>query len=357
MINQKFVKRAFVCSCVPSKYVSKVKGSQAAVNFCDVIENLDIFDKVISIVPPTYYCINVENEKNKKEYLIGQNVFFVKYLMLVYYNFLCAYKLRKYESVWFYNLCNVNIISFLILRFFFNINTYVFLLDYTPTKFWLSVNKYIPFFLVKTKGIISCSSRVEIKQPNIMIKPGIIALSKIYDKLYSQPDIPVVLFSGVMSKHTGVELVIEAFKRMPDIKLIVSGMGDEKYLKKLVQLPNVIYCGYLAYEDYLKLYDKVSICLSLRNPNCEENKYNFPSKILEYFLYGKIVISTIEYPEISTFNYYKIDYDVEELIKVILSIRVNYKQRRFIDNREQLEKIVSDKSWEKCIKIIEKNND
>ena len=52
-----------------------------------------------------------------------------------------------------------------------------------------------------------------------------------------------------------------------------------------------------------------TICLNLRNPYLLENNNNFPSKILDYFSKGKIVLSTMQYSEIDGANYIYIPFE------------------------------------------------
>ena len=94
----------------------------------------------------------------------------------------------------------------------------------------------------------------------------------------------------------------------------------------------------MKYNDYISLLkDKIHICLSLRNPEYKENENNFPSKILEYFSYNKLVISTIKYPEIDSANNISINYNINELLKAISSIQKepyllnNYSNIQFIN--------------------------
>lgn len=76
----------------------------------------------------------------------------------------------------------------------------------------------------------------------------------------------------------------------------------------------------MKYEDYLCLLDSATICLNLRNPNLPENNNNFPSKVLDYFSKGKIVLSTISYPEIKGANYILSEYNEAAITKSIQDI-------------------------------------
>jgi hypothetical protein len=61
---------------------------------------------------------------------------------------------------------------------------------------------------------------------------------------------------------------------------------------------NIEFLGLLSTEEYLRVLDKCTIALSLRNPEDLEHQNNFPSKIIEYLSKGKLVISTIKYQDI-----------------------------------------------------------
>ncbi|MBX2977531.1 MAG: hypothetical protein KF721_15500, partial [Ignavibacteriaceae bacterium] len=150
-------------------------------------------------------------------------------------------------------------------------------------------------------------------------------------------------------------LAIEVFSKLPNQKLYISGIVDEKYLIKISQYPNIIYYGYLEYDKYIDLIEKIPIGLSLRDPNLPVNSNNFPSKILEYFTMGKMVLSTIDYPEIESFNYFKCKYSVEDIAEMITRIAEmpDTEIMKFFNHEKQLTNNFSESAWMKAFDKIE----
>lgn len=310
--------RAFVCHIIPQELVVKHNAPQAPNNFCINLINGGLFQKVNSIVPMSYFDDTIQNTDHIS-YLVGNEngSKISKLFAWLINNFKCAWNLRKYDSVWFYNLCKAGFLAYFLLRYVFRVKCYVILLDLTPNKNIFSLEHYLPYFYKKSKGIISLSMRTDIKHPNMGYKAGVIPSDKIQEFIpFSKKGKINVLFSGAISNHTGFPLAIEALKNLENIELYVSGNGDV-YKYHLEKYNNIHYLGYMDYSEYLKLYDKIDICLSLRDPSFPENSNNFPSKILEYFCYNKVVISTIEYPEIKGFQYIHAKYDKQFIKKSI----------------------------------------
>jgi len=109
---------------------------------------------------------------------------------------------------------------------------------------------------------------------------------------------------------------------MPDKNLLISGNGSMLNLvnEYEAKFPNIKYLGWLDYSSYVDIMSNVTFCLSFRNPEDIENKYNFPSKIIEFFQYGKIVISTLPYEDIPDEMFIYTAYTNEGLRKTLLDI-------------------------------------
>lgn len=106
----------------------------------------------------------------------------------------------------------------------------------------------------------------------------------------------VFMYAGLLEKVTGIDLLLEAFHQIdiPNIQLAVSGKGGlnslvEEYAARDARIINL---GYLEYDQYLENLKKADVLVNPRNMNLEENKNNFPSKIMEYLATGKPIIST-----------------------------------------------------------------
>ena len=108
---------------------------------------------------------------------------------------------------------------------------------------------------------------------------------------------PVVfMYSGLLSRVTGVDLLLKAMKENedPDIRLVITGKGNlEQQVRDAERKDSRIqYKGHLSYEEYIGELQKADVLVNPRNMALPENQNNFPSKILEYLATGKRIVST-----------------------------------------------------------------
>ncbi len=107
---------------------------------------------------------------------------------------------------------------------------------------------------------------------------------------------PVVMFSGALSRYTGVDLLAEAFHlvRFPGAELWITGPGANETVDRLAAQDNRIKVFGLVTDAKLKeLSAQASVFVNPRPSSIPDNRMNFPSKVLEYLSYGKPVISTL----------------------------------------------------------------
>ena len=106
----------------------------------------------------------------------------------------------------------------------------------------------------------------------------------------------VVMYSGKVSMNYGIPELLAAFELLDRSKyeLWITGTGDASALVEKFALANssVKYYGFLESRDQLmKLQAKSSMLISTRMPSEEASKYCFPSKLFEYMLTGKPVLT------------------------------------------------------------------
>lgn len=349
----------YISQHVPDEFVAKYELSQAANNFCKHIVELDYFSICLS-VPPA----NVDNKFKSfidtifhVEYHICR-IFphkgFLKIINCIIDNLWIYYRLLhlKEQKVWWYNIYSGNLIAYLLSRFFSKKKNFVLLADYNPNRYNNILGKFILLSLKSANGIISLSARCSNVNRNFISIPGIIPSIKIKKEkgiLHSN----VFLLSGTLNENTGLGLAIETFKQLPTVQLYMTGILsiDKKQEIEAIekQYPNIHYLGFMEnYQDYLDLLNSVDYVLSLRNPDSSVNTYNFPSKILETLAYNKVVISTIEYPELKGLNYILCKYNPNKLvtlIKGIINNKMNDKINDCLDNSRYLSQIVTERAW------------
>ncbi|MEM4406493.1 MAG: glycosyltransferase [Candidatus Methanomethylicaceae archaeon] len=106
----------------------------------------------------------------------------------------------------------------------------------------------------------------------------------------------IVMYSGAFNKWSGIDLLLDAFAHVKgdEFRLWIAGKGDTSRVEEACKHdPRIVFLGYLGEEDYKKAVSRATVLVNPR-PSCiKENKYNFPSKLLDYMASGKPVISTL----------------------------------------------------------------
>lgn len=106
----------------------------------------------------------------------------------------------------------------------------------------------------------------------------------------------VLMYAGLLNRVTGVDLLLEAFSKIEDVrlKLVITGKGDlEDLVREYEKMDSrICFYGQLPYDGYLKKLQEAHILINPRNMDLPENQNNFPSKIMEYLATGKRIIST-----------------------------------------------------------------
>ena len=120
-----------------------------------------------------------------------------------------------------------------------------------------------------------------------------------------------VLYSGVFEYVTGVDLLLEAIKKIQiqNVEFIFSGRGAlEGAIQEAAKGDKRIRLeGFLPRDEYYRLLDSADILVNPRNMNFQQNANNFPSKMLEYLAAGKCIVST-RFAGYRGFGDYRINY-------------------------------------------------
>jgi len=133
-------------------------------------------------------------------------------------------------------------------------------------------------------------------KPSMRLDPGVsISDFQRWEPCESVQCERILLFSGTLTTDNGTRLLLDAFVKTKDpaIQLWISGRGamqsEVEALAK--QDPRIRYLGFLERVELLSILKRSLLLVNPRPPSSPENRYNFPSKIIEYLASGRPVIS------------------------------------------------------------------
>lgn len=104
------------------------------------------------------------------------------------------------------------------------------------------------------------------------------------------------LCAGSLWTGNGVRLLLDALKinKNSKIKIFFAGKGPDLdlILNASKNDDRIQYLGMLSTQELFEVYKKAHVLLNIRVIPCEEGRYLFPSKLLEYLVVGKFVVTT-----------------------------------------------------------------
>ena len=106
----------------------------------------------------------------------------------------------------------------------------------------------------------------------------------------------VVMYCGALSEKKGLGLLLEAFRLLPSrsYRLWLFGKGDmEDEIRTAVRSDaRITLHGFVSNKELAARLTHADILINVRPSDAAESRYSFPSKLMEYLLAGKVVIST-----------------------------------------------------------------
>lgn len=163
-----------------------------------------------------------------------------------------------------------------------------------------SMEKAAEKYITKIDGRIVINERIinhyAPEQSFLLVDGGINnhVISKLFPLSPTKGDEFTFLLAGLLWDQNGTKLVLDTLKAHPEIKgkFVFAGQGNDVDIitEQAKTDSRIIYAGMLNQEELFKLYEKSDVLLNLRIE--EEEDFHFPSKLLEYLVTGKHVIST-----------------------------------------------------------------
>ncbi|PZU14860.1 MAG: hypothetical protein DI622_13095 [Chryseobacterium sp.] len=355
-------KRIFLTHIVPKDKIGVLNVSAAGNYFSYNLIDNNCFDQVWSIIPTN---IDEKIESNddinyiETRFLINKSIF--KLFNTFIDNLKVFLKIKGNVNLWYYNLTHQTFFLFLLFKIFKpSVKQFVILLDFTPSKSKISLQGFIFSLINKCDGVISLTANKFLTQENIIVLPGIVTNIKNNSRITNINK--SFILSGILSKNRCPELILKVFSEFPEYALIITGKIEDQNLvdRYCTTFPNINYLGFLNYDDYLKELEKATFSINSRDPEYEENLYNFPSKSIEHLMHNKILVSTMQYEELNGIEYIYVKPDLENLRKFLRELKT-------FENDELITKYANQSSkvfdlfgidnWKKSFKKIENKNE
>ena len=350
--------RIFLAHIVPKNQINSFRVAQAAHNFSYTLIEAGVFDKVYSIMPS-----NVGGEKTIFQSEVYELVYSRlrgnKHLLKIaalHENIKLFFKIGKEDYLWLYNVTVINILLIRLLRLFKpKVRIFPIILDFSPEL--TQCQAMLPT-INKSNGMITLSTSPLFKVKNYFCFPGVVPKgypehSKVEGDVKKE-----FLLSGNLSEQISMlSILLPAFSKMPHYILHITGRLQNQHLVEeyTKQYKNIVYHGLLSFDDYLKLLERVPFLLSTRDPRAPENRCNFPSKIIEGLLYNRIIVSTIEYPQLKDIKYFTVSPCEEGFIHDIQRICANSNDAilEYANQSEKVYKYFNTDRWELIMTQIE----
>ena len=355
--------RIFITQICPKDRILEYGFSISASNFNYNLISGGGFDKIISIYPGfakgDLQLLNDENFETvysswRKHTGIQQKL--ARFLEQCK----ACKKIPKKSDVWFYNITTLNILLVILLKMFKpSCKLFVIMLDYAPNELF---HKVALRLINRMDGRICLSTYSKFSKDNSICLPGVISTTEEKAKKLTTVSKEFLISGALKENITMLSMLLDAFSELPELTLHVSGiLRDykeklEEYCKKY---PNIIYHGKLPFDEYNRLLDSIPFSLNTRKPSALENQCNFPSKVIEALRHNRIIVSTIEYPQLDGVEYFHVASDKESFKRDLRRI-ASLPQSELLNYANQGDKVTelfnADKWFEK-MEELEKNSE
>jgi glycosyltransferase involved in cell wall biosynthesis len=341
-------------------------GNKWQLNFINALSDIGIRVLNIGHCPQRVYPFG-KIFMNKRETKTPENIklFSSSYLNLpflrvielnILYTIKLASRLLKYNKKPIYvigfNTYRYNVIPLLFAKYIGRIKWISLVAD----PMYDSSNKINPFNLL-ADGKVFLSYELFLassSKKKIHLDGGIVRIIELNREMLHNKE-RTILYSGSIARHTGVELLVNAFSltKNRNIRLVICGKGDNEILKQAVNNNDrITFLGMVDEQKLLSIYASAFLFINPRLINEKTNNSNFPSKLLEYLSYCKPVISTYTggispvYKEIVQFVYNDNSQELADKIDEITSwddakyIQQSDKIKTFMEKYKKLSNIV-----------------
>ena len=299
--------RIFITHILPGDDGVNAGISIASTNFSLNLISSGAFDNVYSILPPFVNGSFAEPTNSKVDLICNRwlrNTPFRK-LAAVFEQISLFRKIPKGANVWLYNMTAINGILVKLLRTFKpTVRIYPIVLDFTPGE--VTAEKWLPT-INTCEGRITLSTSDRFNQRNTVCLPGVTPYEKEEWPKVTAPTREFIISGQLSDNISLLSKLLPVFAEHSDWILNITGNPTKLAKEYSESYPNIKCYGKCSYSKFLDILHRSPFLLSTRDPKMPENQCNFPSKIIEGLLHNRIIISTMDYPQLNPIKYLKID--------------------------------------------------
>lgn len=356
--------RIFLTTLLPEHLIGKHNLSFAACNFSRNLMSGGGFDKTYSILP-LFVQGEVEPEAYQDQ---GYELIYAKNLrklgrkltllacMVEQWRQFC--KIPRGAKVWTYNLTTLSVLTVLLLKLFKpSVQVNVIVLDFTPVQKGLGLNSFFLKFINAAHGNICLANSALFTCKNRVILPGVVPAQCGEEPRITAPNRKFLLSGALNEVIAQVSMVLKVFAQLPNCELHITGTPEDEALirKYAEQYPHIIYHGKLSFQAYLDLMHSCTYQLSTRDSRYPENQCNFPSKVIEALLHNRIVVSTIDYKQLTGVRYFKVGSNPDvfkENLQQLVGMD-NLQLLNYANQGKRVEELFSTEVWNRTMSGIE----
>jgi len=139
----------------------------------------------------------------------------------------------------------------------------------------------------------------------------------------SEDGVLTLVYTGLICKDQGLELVMSALEGLKDVRLVLAGRpADKELLDKMIKSPNVSYVGLLERADCLKLEANSDAMVVLYDLQYRKNLLSSPNKVFEAMMCGIPLITNMEVNLVNEIACgITVEYNIDEVRYAILKLR------------------------------------
>jgi len=144
-----------------------------------------------------------------------------------------------------------------------------------------------------------------------------------YNKPKSDDNTLTLVYTGLICKDQGLEIVTAALRELKGVRLLLAGRpADNELLDRITKLPSVKYLGLLQRKESLELEASSDAMVVLYDLQYRKNQLSSPNKIFEAMMCGVPLITNMEANLVSEIDCgIAVDYDTGQVRDAIIKLR------------------------------------